>query len=70
MAQQPLGPKGGRSPQIRARVPQNELDEFEQAANRLGITRSQFVRLCLRYGISHPDAVMPSERTEVAAIAS
>lgn len=70
MAQQPLAPEGGDSPLIRARIAKRELDEFDQEAARLGITRSEFLRHCLRYGLNHADVVVPRTPVEVDARAS
>jgi hypothetical protein len=51
-------------------MPRSELAELDHELVRLGLTRSDFLRRCLRYGLRHTDIVLGADHQEVAAQAS
>ena len=58
---------------LNARMPVPEIDELDEAADRLGISRSELVRSLCRYGLPRLQKVFPKNkrlREEVTAQAS
>jgi Ribbon-helix-helix protein, copG family len=44
---QPLTPQGGEAEKVYAKVPRGDIARIDQAAQRRGMTRSEFIRLAL-----------------------
>jgi len=59
---QALTPGGGIAPFLKARMPKAEIDELDREAQRLGTTRSDLLRRLVRYGLTHADSVLGTDK--------